>query len=47
MMLIASAVLILLIRATLQSMKNEHSLLSVHFKILANHLQLVLLTISF
>lgn len=28
-------------------MKNKNSLLSVYFKILANHLQLVLLTLSF
>ena len=45
--LVATAVLIVLIRATLQSMKNQNSLLSVYLKILANHLQLVLLTLSF
>ena len=45
--LLASALLIILIRVTLQSMRNQNSLLSVYFKILTNHLQLVLLTISF
>ena len=45
--LVAGALLVILIRATLQSMKHQHYLSSVYFKILANHLQLVLLTLSF
>ena len=45
--LIALLAIIVLIRATLQSMKNQRSIGSVYFKILANHLQLIILTLSF
>ena len=46
-LLIALFLIIVLIRTTLSSMKNQRSIGSVYFKILANHLQLIVLTLSF